>query len=188
MLRALWGQQALWLDLGWVWEQPFLWLWPSFMQGHGGEERERKKHRAGGVSGASISLWLISEHASPETICSWPKCEAHKDNLTMFLLHFLPKLHSLCLSLWQLIMMSILSYLLGSSWLLISGQHSTATLLVPTPQTTAGHITAFFPSTVACFLLFIVWLPADSRQTKPDQCFWNGSVSTIHFQHTANLY
>lgn len=52
--------------------------------------------------------------------------------------------YSLCLSLWHLIMMSILSYLLGSGWLLISSQHSTATLLVPASLTTAEHITVFF--------------------------------------------
>lgn len=50
----------------------------------------------------------------------------------MFPPHFLPKLNPiLCLLLWQLIMMSILAYLLGSSWLVISVQHSTVILLAP---------------------------------------------------------
>lgn len=56
-------------------------------------------------------------------------------------------------------MMSILSYLLGSGWLLISGQHSTTTLLVPAPQTAAKDTAAFsfsFSSTVAPFFLFVV--------------------------------
>lgn len=92
MLRGLWRKQALWLDPGCVGEQPFLWLWPSFMQGHGGEESERKKHRAA-VGGASIRLWLIAAHASPEMIFSWPTWGAHRDNLTMFLPHFPPELN-----------------------------------------------------------------------------------------------
>ena len=111
----------------------------------------------------------------------------------MLLLHFLPELNS------------FLSFFLCGRWLwcpfslicsalvgfLISGQHSTATLLVPAPQTTAEHITAFFfffffsfSSTVACFLSFVVGRPADSRQTKPGQYFWSGSVSKSHFQQT----
>lgn len=46
--------------------------------------------------------------------------------------------------------MSILSYLFGSGWLLISGQHSTPTVLVTAPQTTAEHIIASF------FFLFLL--------------------------------
>lgn len=42
-----------------------------------------------------ISLWLISAHASPQTIFSGPKWRAHKDNLTVFLLHFPPELNSI---------------------------------------------------------------------------------------------
>lgn len=143
------------------------------------EKREKEWNTERVVLVELLSVSDLSAHASPGTICSQPKWEAHKDNLTMFLLHFPPELNSIRLSLWQLIMMSILSYLLGSGWLLISGQHSIATLVFPLPRPQESTSLLFF-TTVACFLLFIVWLPADSRQTTPDQCFWSGSVSTIY--------
>lgn len=41
MLRGLWRKQALWLEPGCAGELPCLRLWPSFMQGHGGEQRKR---------------------------------------------------------------------------------------------------------------------------------------------------
>lgn len=105
-------------------------------------------------SWVSISHCLIFAHARPETIFPWPKWRAHKDNLAMSFLHFSSwtRLYSVCLSLRGLIMMSILSYLVGSSWLLIRSQHSTATRLVPAPQTTAEHITPAFNTALLFFV------------------------------------
>lgn len=123
MSRGLWIKQARWLDLGWgAWRAAVSVAMGLNHAGHGGEGKVRKKYRTGGVGGASISLWLISAHASPETAFFQAKWRAHRDNLTVFLLSFSAwtELHSLSVSLRQLIMMSILSYLPGFGWLLIS--------------------------------------------------------------------
>lgn len=179
------GNIKLWLDP--------CWLWLSFMHSRGGV---RKKHGSGGADGASISLRLISAHVRPETIFSWPKLEVHKANLTMLSLHFLLGLnsHFLCLPLQLLIMMSILSYLLGSAWLLISGRHSSATLLVPAPPTAQQTISVF-----SSFLLFLFFLDIDLlplcllfgflllTPDKQNLTSVSEIVSTIHSRATANL-
>lgn len=165
-------------------------LWFSFMESAVGER---------GVTEKEAQLWwcwwsfyqslCYRCTCSPRNHVSLAKVwEVHKANLTMVFLHFSLGLNSIvvCLSLQLLIMMSILSYLLGSAWLLISGQHSSTTLLVPLP-TTQTRVSLFFLSsssfflswTVTCFLLFVVTLPADSHQTKTDPRFWNSQHNSL---------
>lgn len=141
----MWKQQTLWLDPGWVfWRAAFYCgCGPySYKAMEEKRERKRKNQRMG-----SISLWLISAHASPETIFSWPKWESTQrqpDNVPSSFSAW-TELHSLCLSLWQLIMMSILSYLprLWSAPNQRPALHR-STLLVPAPQTTAEPHCHFF--------------------------------------------
>lgn len=167
--RGSWKYPALWLDPGR--------LWFSFMETAVGERGVTEKE-----AWLRWRWWSFYQSlcyrgtCSPRNYVSLAKVwEVHKANLTMVFLHFSLGLNSIvvCLSLQLLIMMSILSYLLGSAWLLISSQHSSATLLVPAPHNTAETISLFsflfffFLSwTMTCFLLFVVTLPAESHQTK----------------------
>ena len=59
----------------------------------GRREKERNTGRVVLVELVSVSD--LSLHVSPETIFPQPKRDAHKDNLTMFLLHFPPELNSI---------------------------------------------------------------------------------------------
>lgn len=165
--RQLWGERGVTEKEAWLW-----WCWWSFYQ----------------------SLCYRCT-CSPRNYVSLAKVwEVHKANLTMVFLHFSLGLNSIvvCLSLQLLIMMSILSYLLGSAWLLISSQHSSATLLVPAP-TTQQKLSLFFLSSsffsfldndllpvVCCYTS--CWVSPNKNLTRASEV-----VSTIHFwQQTAN--
>lgn len=186
--RGPWKYPALWLDPGR--------LWFSLMETAVGER---------GVTEKEAWLWwcwwsfyqslCYRCTCSPRNYVSLAKVwEVHKANLTMVFLHFSLGLNSIvvCLSLQLLIMMSILSYLLGSAWLLISSQHSSATLLVPAP-TTQQKLSLFFLSSsffsfldndllpvVCCYTS--CWVSPNKNLTRASEV-----VSTIHFwQQTAN--
>lgn len=138
--------------LGWRAE-----MWPSFMPGHG--------EKRGGTEG--VWCWK-SLYQSLTYLCTYepwnyisrPKWRAHKDNLTMFLLHFTPELTS------------ILSSLLGAGWLwcpfsvIYSASNHRPALRCRRPCSRSPDL-----HRARCclyFLLFVVRLPADSRQTQPD--------------------
>lgn len=180
--RGPWKYPALWLDPGR--------LWFSFMETAVGER---------GVTEKEAWLWwcwwsfyqslCYRCTCSPRNYVSLAKVwEVHKANLTMVFLHFSLGLNSIvvCLSLQLLIMMSILSYLLGSAWLLISSQHSSATLLVPAPHNTAETISLFsflfffffpgqWPASCCLLLHFLLSL----TKQKPDPRFWNSQHNSL---------
>lgn len=151
---------------------------------------KRKDERHTGVGRASISLFLISAHSSPEILFFCPKWldkkkkeERKKEmwhcSVSIFCLGWAP----FSLSLKRLIMMSVLCYLLGSAWLLISDQQSSATPFVTPAWTTAELVIvllfSFFLFQERDFLLFLNRLKADSKQTQPDPFFWTSQHNLL---------
>lgn len=114
------------------------------------------------LSASDLSLHTLA----PKLYFPRPKREAHKDNLTMFLLHFPPELNSTPFSLSFSLAADYDVHSLLSAWLRLASNQRPA-LHRYSPRTTAEHSTAFFfypqqwPASS-----FVVWLPADSRQTK----------------------
>lgn len=119
---------------------------PASMRRPWGRKAERKG--ACVVLFKPLSVSDLSLHVLAPDLFFRAKWGHTNDKLTMLPLHFMPEVSSiLCLSLWQLIMMSVLSYLLGSAWLLISGQHSTVTFLSSLfpPDHQRAFFSSFFP-------------------------------------------
>lgn len=182
MLRGLWIQQALWLDFRLVGEQPFLWLRPSFMRGHGGEARERNTGQV--VLVALLSVSDLSLHMlalklyfpgqrGKHTKTTW-QC-----SLFIFRLNWAPFSFSAAADY------DVHSLLSARLWL-ASNQRPPLHCHSPCSRSPdhSRALHCFFTLAVACFLLFVVWLPAYLRQTKPDLCFWSGSVSTLDWAQT----
>ena len=151
------------------------------MQGHWGEERERKKHRAGGVGGASIVLWLISAHVRPETIFSGQSREHTKTTEQCSLLIFWTSF-----SLYVSVAADYDVHSLLSAWLwLASNQRPALHCHSPCshfPDHSRTHYCLFFldsdPLPLVCCLTSC-WL-----QTNKTWTVFQRSVSTIPFWQT----
>lgn len=128
VLRGRWIQRTHWLDLCWGGKQPFLRIRFSLIQSMG--KRSKENIERVGLLLELLLVRFLDVHVLNLYFQSDVECTHRQADKVLFWFYAWTHLHSLCPCLWQLIMMSIHSYLLGSGWFLISGEHPFPAVLV----------------------------------------------------------
>lgn len=128
VLRGRWIQRTHWLDLCWGGKQPFLRIRFSLIQSMG--KRSKENIERVGLLLELLLVRFLDVHVLNLYFQSNVECTHRQADKVLFWFYAWTHLHSLCPCLWQLIMMSIHSYLLGSGWFLISGEHPFPAVLV----------------------------------------------------------